>query len=96
VAAKGQPAVSAAPAVLANTFIPPKTADWTTIELNEKRVARKCALNPVSELDSAWWFYGVDGGLFYHAIYLRVSKLVLTVNGEFYENIVRTFDGVVE
>lgn len=82
-----------APALLPDEVI--KT-DWTTIELGGNTVALKCALTPASELDSKWWFYGVDGGRFYHAISLRVSNLALQLNGDFYENIVRTFSGVSE
>lgn len=70
-----------------------KASDWTAIKLGD-REAQKRNLIPVPESHQQWRLYVVDGGRFYHAIILNASNEAMTLNGGFYENIVRTFDGV--
>ena len=70
-----------------------KASDWTTIKLGD-RDAQKRDLIPIPESHQQWRLYVMDGGKFYHAIILNALNDAMTLNGGFYENIVRTFNGV--
>ncbi len=72
-----------------------KASDWTSIKLGE-RDAEKRDLIPVPESHQQWRLYVLDNGRFYYAIVLNASNTAMTLNGGFYENIVRTFNGVRE
>ena len=72
-----------------------KPSDWTTIKLGDHD-AQKRDLIPVPESDQQWRLYVVDGGKFYHAVILNASNTAMGLNGGFYENIVRSFEGVRE
>ena len=51
---------------------------------------------PVPESNQQWRAYVMDAGRFYHLILLNASNPSMTLNGDFYEGIVRSFDGVRE
>jgi hypothetical protein len=70
-----------------------KASNWTTIKLGEVDAGKR-ELIPVPESHQQWRLYVMDGGKFYHAIVLNASADAMTLNGGFYENIVRTFNGV--
>jgi hypothetical protein len=72
-----------------------KASDWTPIKLGG-RDAQKRELVPVPESKQGWRLYVMDAGRFYHAIILNASADAMALNGGFYEDIVRTFDGVRE
>jgi len=50
----------------------------------------------VPESDQAWRIYVLDGGRFYHVIVLNASSTAMALNGGFYENVVRSFEGIRE
>jgi hypothetical protein len=70
-----------------------KASDWTPIKFREHE-AQKRDLIAVPESNQQWRLYVVDGGKFYHAIILNASNETMTLNGDFYENIIRSFHGV--
>jgi hypothetical protein len=70
-----------------------KPSDWTSIKFGESD-AQKRDLTPVPESDQAWRIYVMDGGRFYHVIVLNASSTAMALNGGFYENVVRSFDGI--
>jgi hypothetical protein len=70
-----------------------KPSNWTSIKLGERN-AQKRDLIPVPESDHRWRLYVLDVGEFYHAIVFNASDVVMTLNGDFYEDIVRTFEVV--
>ena len=72
-----------------------KPSKWTTVRIGEHD-AQKRDLVPVPKSHQQWRLYVVDAGEFYHAVILNASEVAMTLNGGFYENIVRTFDGVRE
>jgi hypothetical protein len=72
-----------------------KDSKWTEIKIGEVQASKR-DLVPVPATDHEWRLYVVDGGKYYHAIVLNASTTAMALNGEFYENIVRTFEGLRE
>ena len=68
-------------------------SSWTTIKFGSIDAGKR-ELIPAPPSHQQWRLYVVDGGKFYHAIILNASVEAMTLNGGFYENIVRTFDGI--
>ena len=56
----------------------------------------KARLAGANEADQQWRLYVLMAGKFYYAIILNASGESMTLNGGFYENIVRTYRGVRE
>lgn len=69
-----------------------KDSEWTAIKLGDVEASKR-ELIPVPSEDHEWRLYVVDGGKYYHAIILNASTTAMSLNGEFYESIIRTFDG---
>ena len=44
--------------------------------------------------DSEWLIYTLQRGDCYHALVLNASSLAMSLNGDFYENIIRSFVGI--
>lgn len=70
-----------------------KDSQWNTIELGEFKASRR-VLIAVPEDGHEWTLYVIDGGKYYHAIFLNSPTAVMSLNGDFYESIVRTFEGI--
>lgn len=68
---------------------------WTTIKLGDVD-AHTRELIAIPDSDTQWRLYVVDGGKYYHAIFLHASKITMALNGEVYESIVITFEGIRE
>lgn len=68
---------------------------WTTIKLGDVEAHRR-ELIAIPDSDTQWRLYVVDGGKYYHAIFLHASKITMALNGEVYETIVMTFEGIRE
>jgi len=84
--------------LMASSLLPKEASKWQeskwiTIKFQET-AANKKELIPVPESHQQWRVYIIDGGRFYHAVVLSASNGGMTLNGDFYENIVRTFKGV--
>jgi hypothetical protein len=72
-----------------------KDSIWTAIKFGEFDASHR-ELVPVPETHQQWRLFVMDGGRFYHAVILNASTSAMTVSGDFYENVVRTFEGVRE
>ena len=72
-----------------------KDSQWTAIKLGDVKASRR-ELIADPGTDHEWRLYVVDGGKYYHAIILNASTTAMTLNGDFYESIVRTFEGIRE
>ena len=72
-----------------------KDSKWSEIKLGEV-TASKRELIPIPDAEHEWRLYVVDGGKYYHAIVLNASTTAMSLNGEFYESIVCTFEGLRE
>ena len=86
-------------AMLASDLVPEKTwkpSQWTPFKLGDGHDAQKRDFVPVGESDQQWRLYAVDGDKFYHAILLNASSPMMTLQGGFYDNIIRSFEGVRE
>jgi hypothetical protein len=60
--------------------------------------ADKAEIDPIEEDDDdaaqAWRLYVLRVGRYYHALCLRASPMILTLNGGFYESVICSFKGV--
>lgn len=72
-----------------------KDSKWTEVELGNIKASRR-VLTAVPEDDFEWRLYVVDGGKYYHAIFLNSPTTVMSLNGEFYESVVCTFESMRE
>jgi hypothetical protein len=70
-----------------------KDSEWTEITLGGMRGSKR-VLIPVPEAETEWRLFVVDGGKYYHAIILNASNAAMSLNGEFYESVVCTFEGL--
>jgi hypothetical protein len=70
-------------------------SEWTTIKLGDF-AASKRELIPIPDTDHRWRLYVMDGGKYYYAINLNASEVVMELNGDFYESVVATFEGIRE
>jgi hypothetical protein len=69
---------------------------WRTVDIGGVN-ADKGEIDPVdeeSDAAQAWRLYVLQIGRHYHALCLRASPMILTLNGGFYESVVRTFKGI--
>ncbi|MFN0017341.1 MAG: hypothetical protein ACKVP0_03715 [Pirellulaceae bacterium] len=81
---------------MANALLPKgasrwKDSKWSTIKFgNVDASKRELIADPETEF--VLMLYVVESGDYYHLIILHVSKVALELNGEFYENVVCTFE----
>ncbi|GAA4468804.1 hypothetical protein [Novipirellula rosea] len=73
--------------------------DWADSPWNDfiigDAIAMRRKLVPSDDSgDTEWLIYTTQRGDCYHALMLNASSLALALNGDFYENIVRSFVGI--
>jgi hypothetical protein len=81
---------------MATTLLPKsasrwKDSNWSTIKFGDVEACRRERI-AVPEMESVWRIKVVEKGQYYHLILLNVSTVVLELNGEFYENVICTFE----
>lgn len=72
-----------------------KDSQWSTIKLKGSD-AWKRELVPIPAGDEEWRLYVMGAGPYYHAVVVHATSVVMPLNGEFYEDIVRSFEGINE
>jgi hypothetical protein len=72
-----------------------KDSPWSKIKLRDAD-AWKRELVPAPPGDEEWRVYLLHTGVYYHAVVLHATSVVMPLNGDFYEDIVRSFEGIRE
>lgn len=71
-----------------------RESEWKEIAIGDV-VARKRHLDPLDEKsESAYRVYVLRCGELYHAILVNASPMIMTLNGDFYESVIKTFKGI--
>lgn len=70
-----------------------KPSDWSTVMLGETTALRRHIV-PIQPGEHEWRIYIIKSGGLYHAIVLNATSTVMALNGDFYESIVLTFQGI--
>jgi hypothetical protein len=80
------------------SFLPKKSSGWTQSPWSPVKIGdveaihRRLVPSPVGEHE--WRVYLIQSGSLYHAIVLNATQLAMEANGDFYESIVLTFQGI--
>ncbi len=71
-----------------------KVSEWTDIEIDGV-TGQRAQMTPTDEsVESSFRIYALRSGDCYHSIVVHASPLVMALNGEFYEKIVKSFKGI--
>jgi hypothetical protein len=69
-------------------------SQWSESEIGDTIAMRRKLASSEDSVDSEWVIYTMQRGNCYHAIFLNASSLAMSLNGDFYENIIRSFVGI--
>ena len=69
-------------------------SDWMDFSIGDTTALRRELVAFGESGDSEWLIYTMQRGDCYHALLLNASSLAMSLNRDFYENIIRSFVGI--
>lgn len=66
---------------------------WTDVDINGNCAKKKCLYPTDDDAPHAWNVYALRSGEYLHGVLVQAEPLVLRLNGGFYEELVRSFQG---
>lgn len=71
-----------------------ESSAWAPIKIGDVKAQKRSLVSKDPNAESAWRMYVMQQGDCYHAILLSAWTDILALNGDFYENVIKTFKGI--